>query len=110
MNRYQKMCVAAGLNYYRKLPNLVDLQRLSGFSISEFFSRYKIYEFSSNLACKLLGTENNFTVEESALQMVMKEKWNFIWAGDKWITEAEGCEIIKDFDPKELVNMFKRGV
>ncbi len=107
MDRYYKMCIAAGLNYYRKVPNLVDLQKISGLSIPEFFINFRTYEFSSQLVHKLMGEPDDSTVEENALRMVMKEKGNFIWTGEKWITKSEGRELVKDTNLDELMSLFK---
>ena len=110
MDKYYKMCVAAGFNYYRKVPNFGDLQIVSGLSVTEFFLRYKAYELAQQLSYRLFGKDFDDTIEETALRMIMKEKGNFIWTGERWITESEGIRILKDHpgDLKELMDAVSR--
>jgi len=47
MSEYYKMCVAAGLNYYRKVPSVDDLFKLSGWSLSDWLHIYECYTFAA---------------------------------------------------------------
>lgn len=86
MDKYYKMCVAAKLNYYRKVPDMEDLQRISGLSTVDFLRKFQIYTFSRHVVHKLFDTNSDDTIEEITLKMVMNIKGNFIWNGERWIT------------------------
>jgi hypothetical protein len=42
MSEYYKMCVAAGLNYYRKVPSVDDLLKLSVWRFNDFIWKYSL--------------------------------------------------------------------
>ena len=90
VSEYYKMCVAAGLNYYRLVPDIDDLLKLFGLGTRDFIYLYDCY------------TQNNEiprypTDKHIVIKMLMKEKHGLDWDGTQWFDERENLTQLCDF-------------
>lgn len=90
MSEYYKMCIAAGLNYYRRVPNIDDLINLSGWNTKTFIDLYNDYTHYQKTF--------PFNIDERVvLKIIMEVNYGLKWDGKTWFDEHEGEISIFDF-------------
>ena len=93
MSEYYKMCVAAGLNYYRLVPDISDLLNLTGWNTKTIIDMYDYYTLDIEIP--------RYKMDKCILlKMIMKVKYGLDWDGDQWFDERENwiplCEFLGD--------------
>lgn len=79
---YYKMCVAAGLNYYRKVPDVEDLLNFSGWDTKTIISIYTLY-IQNQKICP-------FRMDKRiVLNMIMNENYGLDWNGSEWFNRRD---------------------
>lgn len=95
MSEYYKMCVAAGLNHYRLVPDVDDLFKLSGWTVSYWVQAYAYYAPIYDDNYNKFGRWN----ERVMLQIIKKCEESLTWFEGDWVDECEIKEfmLIPDF-------------
>lgn len=101
MGNYIKMCVASGLNYYRKVPDIRQLIIYSGMGETEFWSKVRIYSLGASLVFGRFDPSHHETIRESAIKMIMKEKYGKLWIVDRWCSTKN---VIKAYEDELKMN------
>lgn len=99
MDLYYKMCKAAGLTYYRKVPNLDDLKQLyqkSGIPTIWFNEDMELYSLAANMTYLFSTCNKRLSTKEIALIMIMSETRGLGFDGKEWITERELIKNIRN--------------